>query len=248
MNAIFLSDVHLVDGDSVKTRLVIRFFQEVASRFEKIFVLGDLFDVWPGTSDFLLKNYHPVLETLSRLVQDGHTVHFVEGNHDFKLGKFFTDDLGIKVHLDSYEEVWNGKKIFMMHGDLGNPKDFKYRVLRNVLRQDLLHLAMKVVPSEWVYRVGRKSSQMSRQYQSKKGSGEVETAIRQTYRNTAESMFKKGYDVVLMGHTHLPDDLTTTVEGRSCRYINTGDWVRNFTYVEYNGKEFLTKTHPLIYS
>ena len=48
MTAIFLSDVHLRDSGSVKARLVIRFLQEVASRFEHIFILGDLLMSGPG--------------------------------------------------------------------------------------------------------------------------------------------------------------------------------------------------------
>lgn len=246
MTAIFLSDVHLVDGDSVKTRLVIRFLQEVASRFEKIFVLGDLFDVWPGTTDFLLKNYKPVLDTLSSLVRDGHEVHFVEGNHDFRLGNYFTKELGIQVHSDSYEEVWKEKRVLMMHGDLGNPRDFKYRILRTLLRQDVLHLALRAIPSEWIYKVGRKSSQLSRGVQSRRINEKLESTVRQIYRSTAEDFFRRGADVVLMGHTHLPDDVTTTVSGRKCRYINTGDWVKNFSYVEYDGDNFYTKNHPVI--
>ena len=61
----------------------------------------------------------------------------------------------------------------------------------------------------------------------------------------AEDIFQQGYDVVLMGHTHLPDDIETRVDGRPCRYINTGDWVRHFTYLEFDGSQFYTKTHPV---
>ena len=48
-----------------------------------------------------------------------------------------------------------------------------------------------------------------------------------------------------MGHTHIPDDYSVEVDGRQCRYINTGDWVRHFTYLEFDGSQFYTRTHPV---
>jgi len=243
MNAIFLSDVHLRDGTSLKTQLMIRFFQEVASRYERIYILGDLFDVWPGTTTYLVRLFRPVLQTLRQLVQDGHSIHYIEGNHDFRLGEYFRETLGIQVYSDKIIEEWSGHRIYMTHGDLGNPKELGYRALRKVLRHDLLHLGLRAVSPEWIYKVGLKSSKASRGYQSRMPANE--TAIRQIYRNTAEKIFQEGYDVVLMGHTHLPDDVCTLINGRKCRYINTGDWVRHFTYLEFDGSEFYTKTHPV---
>ena len=207
MNAIFLSDVHLRDSGSVKARLVIRFLQEVASRFEHIFILGDLFDVWPGTNAHLVRSFRPVIQVLKRLVEDGHTIHYIEGNHDFHLGEYFTQTLGIKVYQNSHTENWNGKRIYMAHGDLGNPREYGYRILRYALRRDLLHVALRAVPQEWIFKVGLRSSQLSRKYQQQMP--RKEAAIRQVYRQSAQEIFKKGYDVVLMGHTHLPDDFTS---------------------------------------
>lgn len=245
MSAVFLSDVHLRDADSVKSRLVIRFFQEVASRFEKIFILGDLFDVWPGTTPYLTKEFKPVTDTLRGLVKDGHSVYYIEGNHDFRLGKYFTEELGIQVFAQSIEMQLGKYRVYMMHGDLGNPKEIGYKALRFLLRRDTLHFALKAIPDKFIFDVGLKSSQVSRGYQSSRQSNKAEASIRQIYRQTAEQIFLKGYDVVLMGHTHLPDDVTTLVGGRQCRYINTGDWVRNFTYVEFDGERFTTRTHPV---
>ena len=86
MTAIFLSDVHLRDSVGVKSKLVIRFLQEVASTFEHIYILGDLFDIWPGTNAHLVQTFRPVIQVLKGLVEDGHQIHYIEGNHDFRLG------------------------------------------------------------------------------------------------------------------------------------------------------------------
>jgi UDP-2,3-diacylglucosamine hydrolase len=243
MPAIFLSDVHLKDATSVKAQLMIRFFQQVTSRFEDIYILGDLFDVWPGTTDYLAKQFRPILQVLGNLVRDGHRVHYLEGNHDFRLGKLFTDELGIRVYPDEIVETWNGRRIYMAHGDLGNPAEKGYRVLRYLLRQDLLHQVVGKIPQEWVFKVGDKASRLSRAFQKKVPPNEAK--IREIYRQTANRIFQDGYDVVIMGHTHYPDHYTAQVSGRQCHYFNTGDWVKNFTYLEFDGSEFYTKTHPV---
>ncbi len=241
--ALIFSDVHLRDAASVKTRLVLRFLQEKASQFERIYILGDLFDVWPGTNAFLVRTFRPVLDTLRGLVRDGHQVHYLEGNHDFKLGDFFTDTLGIRVYEREIIEEWNGKKIYMQHGDLGNPKEVGYRALRYLLRHDVVQWVAHKVPPDWIYKVGQGSSQMSRNYQ--KTNVPLEEEIRGIYRKTASDLFAQGYDYVLMGHTHLPDDYTVQVDGRTCRYLNSGDWIRNFSYLEFDGKDFHRRTHPV---
>lgn len=243
MSAIFLSDVHLKDSDSLKTQLVMRFLQEIASRYGQIYILGDLFDVWPGTTPYLLERFAPVLQLLKRLVAEGHELHYIEGNHDFRLGNYFPEELGVKVYTDSLRVTMGDKKVHLSHGDLGNPKEIGYRALRKILRSEPVQMTMQVVPSKLVFDFGAKVSKLSRKYSSPKPVNLPE--IKQVYRRAAEELFEEGMDMVLMGHTHLPDDLTTLVGDRYCRYINLGDWVSHFTYLEFDGSNFYTRTHPV---
>jgi UDP-2,3-diacylglucosamine pyrophosphatase LpxH len=48
--------------------------------------------------------------------------------------------------------------------------------------------------------------------------------------------YKSVYDVVVMGHTHLPK----IVEGE-CTYVNIGDWTYNRTYVLFEDGQFMLK-------
>lgn len=244
MSAIFLSDVHLDDPASVKTKLVVRFLQEIASRFDKIFLLGDIFDVWPATTPYLLSRFSPVLDTFRKLVADGHELHYFEGNHDFHLGEAFSEGIGMRVYPDASEFRWGGKRVYVAHGDLGNPRELGYRAFRYLTRRDWARAILRAAPDRLVFRLGERSSKLSRAYQKQLARPD-EAKVRGIYRETAERIFRRGYDVVLMGHTHLPDDVTTVVGGRACRYLNTGDWVTHFSYVEFDGERFYTKTHPL---
>lgn len=246
MSAIFLSDVHLHDGHSLKTRIVLRFLSEVAARHDQVFVLGDLFDVWPGTTGYLKKHYASVLEVFRELVRTGHEVHYVEGNHDFRLGAFFRDELGIQVHPDGLVHTFGDRRAYLAHGDLGNPDDHSYARLRRVLRSNLLHGALGLVPARVTYALGATWSKMSRAAETRREQTEARhTDIRNIYRATAERLFADGYDLVVFGHTHLPDDHRVVVDGRPCRYVNLGDWVRHFTYLEFDGTDFYTRAHAV---
>ena len=245
MSAIFISDVHLQDATSVKTQVVTRFFQEKASQFNQIFILGDLFDVWPGTTNYLIQKFKPVTQVLGNLVKQGHEVFYIEGNHDFRLGSYFSSELGVKVFASEICVHFGAVRAFLTHGDLANPKEKGYRFLRAFLRQDLLHLAIKPIPEKWIFDLGANTSKLSRSYQVMQRKPDEASKIRQIYRAAAEEIFHRGYDLVVMGHTHLPDDVSITLNGKKHRYINTGDWVSHFTYLEFDGSEFYTRTHPM---
>lgn len=243
MSSILFSDVHLRDPDSPKTQRVILFLEQIASRHDQIFILGDLFDVWPGTTEFLIERFGNVLRTLRKLVVEGKTIHYIEGNHDFRLGEYFSNDLGIQIHSDRFETMFGSKRVLLEHGDLGNSRDRAYRTLRTILRSPILHFALKAVPSKFIFDLGVRSSTLSRDVQ-KKAPPPIDR-IRQIFREAAEDRFRQGFDVVIMGHTHIPDHHVAEIDGRTCEYFNTGDWVSNFTYLEYVDARFYTKTHSV---
>ena len=160
--AIFLSDVHLCEPDAMKTKLLVRFFHEKAAHFDRLYVLGDLFDSWPATTPYLIKKFAPVLDTLKSLVDGGQEVKYIEGNHDFHLGNYFREKLGIRTYEDCITEEWGPLKIYLTHGDLGNPKDVGYRIFRKILRSPVANFAARTAPPEWIYRIGLRASRLGR--------------------------------------------------------------------------------------
>jgi UDP-2,3-diacylglucosamine hydrolase len=140
-------------------------------------------------------------------------------------------------------EIWNGRKIYMAHGDLGNPSEKSYHALRYVLRTRVIQKVLGTIPPPLLFRLGEGASRLSRNFQKKVPPDEAK--VRLIYRETAKGHFAAGYDVVIMGHTHYPDHFTWNEAGRECHYYNLGDWVKNFTYLEFDGSEFYTRTHPV---
>ncbi|HKR07332.1 MAG TPA: UDP-2,3-diacylglucosamine diphosphatase, partial [Bacteroidia bacterium] len=50
---------------------------------------------------------------------------------------------------------------------------------------------------------------------------------------------KEYFDYFIFGHRHLPLDIKV---GEKSRYINLGDWIKYFTYAEFDGKTVELKT------
>jgi len=244
VSLIIISDVHLNDGYELKAKLLIRFFEKEVIHFNKLYILGDFFDVWPGTNGYLVRKYKPVIHSLKQLRERGIKIHFLEGNHDFKLGRYFSEELGIIVHPDFLTEKWQDKRVLLTHGDWANQKNFSQQALRKFLRLDVVHQIKKCLPPKTIYKLGKMSSSISRRYWMSYRK-KHEDLIKLKYRSIAQNFFKEGYDIVVMGHIHFPDDLSCDIGGRKCRYINVGDWVEHFSFLEFDLGCFYTKSYPL---
>lgn len=45
-----------------------------------------------------------------------------------------------------------------------------------------------------------------------------------------------GYDGVICGHSHTPSNKEIVVDSKKIHYLNTGDWVENYSYLIYTDK------------
>lgn len=244
MSKIIISDAHLNDGYELKAKLLIRFMEKEVIHHETLYILGDFFDVWPGTNAYLVKKYKPVIHTLRQLCEEGIEIIYLEGNHDFRLGSFFSEELGIKVYPNFLSETWMDKKVILTHGDWANRKDHSQQILRKFLRLSIVHQFKKCIPPKILYNIGKASSSFSRRCYMSYRLKHLDL-IKMKYRDIARNFFLNGYDIVIMGHTHLPDDIHIEIDGRLCRYINVGDWMEHFSYLEFDSGCIYTKTYPL---
>jgi UDP-2,3-diacylglucosamine hydrolase len=245
MRALIVSDVHLVNLEDRKGRHFFSFLKAQAENVDRIYVLGDLFDVWPGTSSRLIERFQPLWDFFSGFIGRGGQVHYVEGNHDFQLGKSLSKKFGIKVYTDQIEDEWNGVRVLLVHGDAANLQDLAYLRLRRFFRSPWFLAIRKALPDRFSLFVGDTASRFSRETQLKQPDQPQKLAgVRARYRQIAQDIFKTGKDIVVMGHTHVPDDFQVELDGRTCRYLNSGDWVKNYTFIAYDSGNFELLSHP----
>ena len=142
---VFVSDAHFTGQEQEGMESFLRFLDSQREGMGHLVILGDLFEFLFGFRDsaranasfsisqsFPFPDYLPVLKGLQRLSQQGIRIQYFEGNHDFFLHSFFQDWLKIEVevHPDGKEERLGGRRSFLAHGDLANPRQWKYRSFR----------------------------------------------------------------------------------------------------------------------
>jgi UDP-2,3-diacylglucosamine hydrolase len=231
--AYFISDVHLglgsPEAEREKQRRLIGFLDRASGDATHLFILGDLFDAWIEYRTVIPRGFHRVLAKLHDLTDGGVEVHFLAGNHDFWVRDYFRSEMGIKTHAEAFEVELDGKRIYMHHGDGLNPRDRGYAFLKKVLRNRFAIWLFSWVHPDIGVALARSSSKTSRDYTSTKEYGEEDGM-----RRAAAGLIDRGYDLVVMGHRHVP---ASEAIGRGT-YANLGDWITHNTYGRLSGGAF----------
>ncbi|MCH9032842.1 MAG: UDP-2,3-diacylglucosamine diphosphatase [candidate division Zixibacteria bacterium] len=225
------SDAHLgandPDTEKVKRAKALEMISIVKERGYRLVILGDLFDFWFEYKHAIPKQQLQIVFRLGDLVESGIPVDYVSGNHDFWLGDFLTDEVGITIHREELILIEQGKKIFFIHGDGLAPQDWPYRILKRILRNRTNIRLYRLLPADWGISLARWVSGSSRKHTSKRTDLGIHS-FHGAYEDYARTKLKEGYDAVLIGHLHTPlyHDWPEGI------YINTGEFIRRFNYVE----------------
>jgi len=232
MAVYFFSDVHLgaaeKEKEAEKLSRLYTLFDLIKRDGSKVFILGDLFDFWFEYKHAIPKEHLNVVFRLAQLVENGIEIHYISGNHDFWLGEYLSREVKIIIHRDYYETVEEGKRVFMIHGDGLSPSDWKYRILKKVLRSKVNIWLYRKIPPDWGIPFAKYVSSSSRSHTGKRPPKFIKD-----YQDYAEQKIRQGYDYVLIGHTHFPERHDFD-EGT---YINTGDLIDHFSYARISDGE-----------
>ena len=232
--AYFVSDIHLgapsltAEFELTRRSEILRFLNEVMTNGSRLIIVGDLFDFWYEYNSVIPKEYFWLYAKFKEMIEKGVTIDYVAGNHDFFLGTFFSDSLGLKVYQDGFSEKFDGKKMLVIHGDGLAEKDSGYRMLKKILRNGLVRWAIRWIHPDLGFPLARAFSKKSREYTSTKDYGESDGMT-----DYARGKIEDGYEYVVMGHNHSPK-LQKFEKGV---YVNLGDWLRHFTYAVFDGHE-----------
>jgi len=225
MAVYFFSDVHLgaaeKDKEEIKLEKLYKLLDLIKADGSRAFILGDLFDFWFEYKHAIPKEHLGIVFRLASLVESGIPIHYISGNHDFWLGEFLSREVKITIHRDYFETEQDGKKIFMIHGDGLSPSDWKYRILKKILRNRFNIWLYRKVPPDWGIPLAKYFSSSSRSHTSGR-----EMEFIHDYEEYAAGKIAGGYDAVLIGHTHHP--VLKEINGGV--YLNTGDLIDHFTY------------------
>lgn len=221
----FVSDAHLgapfADAPEWE-RSCLEFLRYIRDRATALYILGDLFDFWIEYRHAIRPDYFQTIYELKNLIDRGVEIYYFAGNHDFALGPFLTNTVGIKVFSGHYRTELQERKVFMHHGDGLRQKDVGYRILKRLLRNPFNQKIYKLLPMSIGVPLGSFCSGTSR----KVNEHHMTEAILSEYRNIAKSCLDQGNDIVFFAHTH---EAELSQWGEKI-YCNTGAWMRTFNF------------------
>jgi len=235
--AYFVSDAHF--GLNPDERVKVRLFAELAAKMRAdaadVFLVGDMFDFWVEYGSVIRRDYFLILHELRGLVEAGVRVHYVCGNHDFAIGTFLEETVGVQVHRGGVDMEFSGRKAHICHGDKvcnNSLTQIAYALLRNRRLQAIY----KLIHPDIGVMLGKTFSAVSK---SLYGGRELPPRVANKYRRAAAARMRAGEcDLVVMAHTHHAD----LVNFGGGDYCNTGSWANDYTYaVLRDGKIELLK-------
>jgi len=221
----FISDAHFgitLDGCDNREERFFKLLDEISDSMSTLYIIGDLFDFWIEYSCAIRPDYFNVLHRLKYLVEKGIEIHYLAGNHDFALGSFLTDMMGITIHHGHVDTVIQGKRVHLFHGDGLIKKDVGYRLLRGILRNKTNQLLYRMIHPNFGVKFGTFFSGSSRKYLRPR----FLDSIKIEYREHANRYLEKGNDIVIFGHTHCGE----VVKCPSGIYCNTGAWLVHYNF------------------
>ncbi len=221
MKAIFFSDAHLRDNDPGGIRKVKRFLEEKAKEADLVVALGDLFEFYHGYDGYIYPFYREIVDALRDLALST-SVYFIEGNHEYRMGKYFESYTGVRCERRLTLNL-DGNRVFLCHGDA-----VKLLAPTRLLRSRLVYAIMDLLGPERTWRI----AMQSRRVLSKKQKIHNER-VRGRFRKYGREKLREGYDAVVIAHSHMADIQHYDSGDKKKTYLNTGDLVESNTYGSY---------------
>lgn len=224
---VVLSDLHLWGPEDPLYRGLLRFFDEKLARGDKLFLVGDVFDLFVGNKTVFRERYNELIRAIRELGPRGIEIYYIEGNHDFQIEGVFDDCPHVHLYADKIHFEWDGRKFLFCHGDRINWRDWGYQAFRAFTRNLFTQCIIEAIPGPLIDKLGTTMSKASRGVHY-----EANDRVVTMFRNYACDQISHGYDFVIMGHSHHLDDMRFRVSGHEGQYVNVGYPRKDRRYLE----------------
>lgn len=234
---VFIADAHLgMPGDDKNREdIVAGFIRSLTGNVSHLYILGDLFDFWFEYGSVVPSIAPHVVFELYNLVRSGVKVTIFGGNHDFWIGPYLCDEVGLTFVSDGLVVEHQKRILYLHHGDGLYPDDHGYRLLKKILRHPLSIFLFKWIHPDIARKMARISSKTSREYLAPPKHDEHHKIL---FRTIADARLADGVDAAVYGHSHVP-----LIERRSGGdLVLLGDWIRHHSYVVLENGEFSLHT------
>jgi len=231
----FASDFHLGIPDRKlsleREKLLVSWLDKVKEDASEIFLMGDVFDFWFEYKFVIPKGYSRLLGKLAEITDSGIPVHLFRGNHDVWAFDYLKEELNINLFREAVVREYDGKKLFLAHGDGLGPGDNGYKFLKKVFEFKPNQFLFRWLHPDIGSRLGlyfSKKSRLSNIYKEGKKEKENDLEDEMLYQYSKRKHEQQpDIDYFIFGHRHIP--MQVNVGGKS-EMIILGDWLSHFSY------------------
>ena len=213
MNTLIISDLH-IGSKAINHKKVIKLLSKV--QFDRLILLGDIIDGWAFSRyrRFSKKDVKVIRILLKR--SEKIPVIWISGNHDEFIREYIPVEFGNITIVNELVE----DNVFYTHGDLyDGVVSLKWLGKLGAIGYEL------AIWVDSIFKTFGYKKSISKMLKEK--TKEVVKFITNFETELVRQAKKLNCDIVICGHIHKPSD--KLIDG--VRYINTGDWIENFTYV-----------------
>jgi UDP-2,3-diacylglucosamine hydrolase len=233
----FVSDIHfgLQGGDEEQVKLdkLERLFALIKAEGRSLYLLGDILDYWMEYRHVIPKGFTRFLCLLSDLSRSGIEITYFAGNHDFYLGRYFDEELGVKTRYGMQEVQLEGKTFLLSHGDGLGSGDWGYKLFARLVRNRFNLGLLTGFHPDLATSLMRRVSHFSRHHKPEDMKSEPTRLIEFATALARERVF----DYFVCGHNHAARMETLSESGST--YVNLGTWIEGqYPYGVYDEGRF----------
>ncbi len=201
----------------------------------KLLILnGDIIDGWAFSKRYFPTSHMAVISELFKMMQRGTKVIYITGNHDEFLRKYADISFGNLQLTNKYLLEIHGKTHWIFHGDIfDHTTKGGAKIIAKIggIGYDWLILLNRAI--NWALKLmGKQKVSLSKRIKNS-----VKKAIKfvgDFEQKAIELAIANKYDYVICGHIHMPSDKVVETKMGKTHYLNSGDWIENLSWLEYN--------------
>jgi len=212
-----ISDLHLSPQTPILTQHFLNFLMQQAILAEKLYILGDLFEVWLGDDE---QDYQAVKAALRTLTAAGVETTILRGNRDFLLGERFATDTGCQLLDEPLLIDLYGIPTLLMHGDVLCTQDIAYQAFRQQVRNPLWQQHFLAQPLAQ----RRILAQQARQQSQSHTQATHEYIMDVTPEEVINVLQSFQVSQLIHGHTHRPALHEVELSSKSAKRYVLGAW------------------------
>ena len=142
-----IGDSHIGLGEGAEKNINAWMDRLAALKPKALYLNGDLFHYLIAHPKFRTSSVEKVFEKFRQVRDGGVAIHYVEGNRDFFLAGSFVEHAVTDVAVE-YAVAAGPRKYLVIHGDMINDRDWKYRFWRRLSKNPLAKLGVSMIPGE----------------------------------------------------------------------------------------------------